>query len=344
MFWSIGGVSSTSSLESVLDREIYTLEDLLDEDEFIQECKCFNTRLINFLRGKAQVQQLLRYVVEEPIEGDDNKRAFKFPFIACEVFACEIDVIFKTLIEDEELMALLFSFLDPDQPHGTLLAGYFSKVVICLLLRKTIPMMCYIQAHQEILKKLVDLIGITSIMEILIRLVGADDHIYTFHADALQWLADTDLLEMVVDKLSPMNSSEVHANAAEVLSSVARLVQISLSLKLSSPSFVGRLFHHALEDAESKSALVHSLSVCIALLEPKRAVTVAAGGGAQVQHFSGPLSTADPETVESMLQRLGDLLRLLDVSLDQKTLPTTYGKLRPPLGSHRLKIVEFIAV
>lgn len=35
------------------------------------------------------------------------------------------------------------------------------------------------------------------------RLVGADEHIYAFHADALQWLADTDLLETLVDKLSP---------------------------------------------------------------------------------------------------------------------------------------------
>lgn len=35
------------------------------------------------------------------------------------------------------------------------------------------------------------------------RLVGADDHIYAFHVESLQWLADTDLLEMLVDKLSP---------------------------------------------------------------------------------------------------------------------------------------------
>jgi serine/threonine-protein phosphatase 6 regulatory subunit 3 len=62
----------------------------------------------------------------------------------------------------------------------------------------------FFQAHQEILMKLVDLIGITSIMEILVRLVGADEHIYAFHVDSLQWLADTDLLEMLVDKLSPL--------------------------------------------------------------------------------------------------------------------------------------------
>jgi serine/threonine-protein phosphatase 6 regulatory subunit 3 len=34
-------------------------------------------------------------------------------------------------------------------------------------------------------------------------LVGADEHVYAFNADSLQWLADTDLLEMLVDKLSP---------------------------------------------------------------------------------------------------------------------------------------------
>lgn len=37
----------------------------------------------------------------------------------------------------------------------------------------------------------------------------------------------------------------------------------------------------------------------------------------------------------------GDLLMLLNVSSDQKILPTTFGELRPPLGKHRLK-VDFI--
>jgi serine/threonine-protein phosphatase 6 regulatory subunit 3 len=191
---------------------------------------------LHSLRGKAQVQALLRYVVEEPPENADNKRAFKFPFIACEIFTCEIDVIFKTLVEDEELVNYLFSFLEPDRPHGTLLAGYFSKVAIRLLLRKTVPVMRYLQTHQEVLKKLVDLIGITSIMQVLSRLVD-DEHIYAYHVDSLQWLADTDLLEMLVDKLSPPHSSDVHANAAETLSAVTRVAPSALASKLSSPKY-----------------------------------------------------------------------------------------------------------
>jgi serine/threonine-protein phosphatase 6 regulatory subunit 3 len=65
----------------------------------------------------------------------------------------------------------------------------------------------HIQAHQNVFQQLVDLIGITSIMEVLIRLVGADDHVYPNHLDVMQWLADSNLLEMIVDKLSPSVSN-----------------------------------------------------------------------------------------------------------------------------------------
>ncbi|KAM3221545.1 hypothetical protein P3L10_020815 [Capsicum annuum] len=39
----------------------------------------------------------------------------------------------------------------------------------------------------------------------------------------------------------------------------------------------------------------------------------------------------------------GDFQKLLNISSDDKILPTTYGELRPPRGKHRLKIVEFIS-
>ncbi|CAL4962959.1 unnamed protein product [Urochloa decumbens] len=343
MFWRMTGLSAASPVDTILDKENFTLEELLDEDEIIQECKALNTRLINFLRDKAQVEQLLRYVVEEVPEDSEKRRSFKFPFIACEIFTCEIDVILRTLVEDEELMDLLFSFVKPDHPHSTLLSGYFSKVVICLMLRKTAPLMNYVQGHPEIVVQLVDLIGITSIMEVLIRLIGADENIYSNYGDTLQWLENTDVLEMVADKFSSSDSPEVHANAAEILCAVTRCAPPSLAAKICSPSFVGRLFHHALEESRPKSVLVHSLSVCISLLDPKRLAS------ASYQAFRsnlshGALVTASPETVDGMLESLGNLLKLLDTSAAENVLPTTYGCLRPPLGKHRLKIVEFISV
>ncbi|PNX71872.1 serine/threonine protein phosphatase 6 regulatory subunit 3-like protein, partial [Trifolium pratense] len=145
MFWKLPSISASSPVEAVLDKENYTLEELLDEEEIIQECKALNSRLINFLRDRAQVEQLLRYIIEEPPIDAENKRVFKFPFMACEIFTCEIDVILKTLVDEEELMNLLFSFLEPDRSHSTLLAGYFSKVVVCLMIRKTAQLISYVQ-------------------------------------------------------------------------------------------------------------------------------------------------------------------------------------------------------
>ncbi|XP_077219848.1 uncharacterized protein LOC143854027 [Tasmannia lanceolata] len=343
MFWRMSGLSTASPVEAILDKEKYTLEELLDEDEIIQECKALNGRLINFLREKPQVEQLIRHIVEEAPEDAEKKRTFKFPFIACEIFTCEVDIILKTLVEDEELMNLLFSLLQPDHSHTTLLAGYFSKVVVCLMLRKTVPFMNFVQGHQEIFRQLVDLIGITSIMEVLIRLIGADEHMCSNYMDAMQWLEDTNVLEMIVDKFSSSDSPEVHANAAETLCAITRYSPSGLAAKISSPSFVGRLFRHALEDSRPKSVLVHSLSICISLLDPKRLAT------APYHLFRGQMTqgssiTANPETVEGMLESLGDLLKILDVSSAELILDTTYGKLQPPLGKHRLKIVEFISV
>ncbi|XP_016471178.2 uncharacterized protein LOC107793360 isoform X2 [Nicotiana tabacum] len=341
MFWKLTNLSC-SPVEAVLDKENFTLEELLDEEEIIQECKALNSRLINFLRDRAQVEQLLRYIVEEPSEDADSNWKFKFPFIACEIFTCEIDVILKTLVDEEELMDLLFSFLEPNRPHSALLAGYFSKVVVCLMLRKTIPLMNYVQAHHDVFRQMVDLIGITSIMEVLVRLVGAD--IYPNTKDVMQWLADSNLLEMIVDKLSPSSFPEEHANAAESLCTITRNAPSPLATKLSSPSFVARIFGHALEDSHSKSALVHSLSVCISLLDPKRSIPSPMMYTYRCQYVYESSVHVNPETISAMLPKLGNLLKLLNISSDDKILPTTYGELRPPLGKHRLKIVEFISV
>ncbi|XP_072965394.1 uncharacterized protein [Typha angustifolia] len=344
MFWRIPNLSASSPVEFILDKENFTLEELLDEEEIIQECKGLNTRLINFLRDRAQVEQLLQYIIEDAPEDADSRRTFKFPFIACEIFTCEIDVILKTLVEDEKLMDMLFSYLELNRTHSSISAGYFSKVVICLMLRKTTSLMKYVQTHEGIFCKLVDLIGITSIMEILTRLVGADDHMYPNFIDVMQWLANTNLLEMIVDKLSPLSKPEVHANVAEVLWVIIRNAPSALAAKLSSQSFVSRIFGHALEQSLSKSALVHSLSVCIALLDPKRSASPASFHSIRSQQLYESIIHVDSETIDAMLPKLGDLLKLLNVSSDGNTLSTTYGELNPPLGKHRLKIVEFVTV
>lgn len=44
--------------------------------------------------------------------------ACRFPFIACEIFTCEIDVILKTLVEDEEVVYFEFTKVNLNCKHG----------------------------------------------------------------------------------------------------------------------------------------------------------------------------------------------------------------------------------
>jgi hypothetical protein len=46
-FWRTFGFNTVSAVETILDRESFTLEDLLDEEELLQECKNQNKRLLD---------------------------------------------------------------------------------------------------------------------------------------------------------------------------------------------------------------------------------------------------------------------------------------------------------
>ncbi|KAL5221071.1 hypothetical protein ABZP36_025784 [Zizania latifolia] len=69
---------------------------------------------------------------------------------------------------------------------------------------------------------------------VLIRLIGADETIYSSYVDSMQWLDDIQVLEIIADKffLSVRtkdyfshllkDSPEVHANATEILCAITR--------------------------------------------------------------------------------------------------------------------------
>jgi len=40
------------------------------------------------------------------------------------------------------------------------------------------------------------------LVQVLIRLIGADETMYSSYADSMQWLDDIKVLEMIVDKFS----------------------------------------------------------------------------------------------------------------------------------------------
>ena len=72
MFWRFGGYANISTIDTILDKPDFQLEDLLDESDLIQELKQHNTKLLEYLRQDSVLAKLLDYVVKPTLEPFEN--------------------------------------------------------------------------------------------------------------------------------------------------------------------------------------------------------------------------------------------------------------------------------
>ncbi|KAI0966069.1 SAPS-domain-containing protein [Xylaria arbuscula] len=75
MFWRFGGYANISTIDTILDKTDFLLEDLLDESDLIQELKQHNTKLLEYLRQDSVLSKLLDYVVAPTLEPVENPAA-----------------------------------------------------------------------------------------------------------------------------------------------------------------------------------------------------------------------------------------------------------------------------
>ncbi|PWN34366.1 SAPS-domain-containing protein [Meira miltonrushii] len=113
MFWRFG-FSSTSSLDTLLDRPNVSLEEILDEDELLQECKTQNSKLINYLQQPRVLKRLFEHVVGTAEVGGpggrewEEKVRFKYPYIASEVLSSDIWSIVDTALSNSDDLLVPF--------------------------------------------------------------------------------------------------------------------------------------------------------------------------------------------------------------------------------------------
>jgi serine/threonine-protein phosphatase 6 regulatory subunit 3 len=219
------------------------------------------------------------FVADPPPPDADARREFKYPYLACEIFCCELDAVFATLCEDEcALFGRIVSFIDTDEPLHPTRAGYFGKVVGCVVARRAPETTRFFQNNPHVLRLLVGRIENLAVAEVLLRLVGADDPgvspmqgmlMSAIHgADQTGWLAETTLLDQLLEALgeAPETSSDAdgepsalmrssadtaqrRANAAEVLVGIARGAPSALADRLATADAMRALFAKGLERA-----------------------------------------------------------------------------------------------
>jgi len=156
------------------------------------------------------------YLVDPPPPDADPKREYKYPYLACEIFSCEIDAILGALTDDDcALFSRVMSFIDvpPGTRLNSMLAGYFSKTVTCLVSRRAAECVGWFQSNPRFVNRLVEHVGTLAVAEVLLRLVGADDpgsmmpmqsmllSAMGAGGDQSAWLCDTPLLDRLLEAL-----------------------------------------------------------------------------------------------------------------------------------------------
>lgn len=339
MFWRVSGLNTACPVDAILDKEDYTLEELMDEEELVQECKSLNPRLTEFLKKKENVEKLVSYLVETPEDDADDKRTYKYPFTACEIFCCEVEGIYNTMLENDDVLDTLFGILKQERPLNTILAGYFSRVVGALLARRSGDIVEYLKKKDGILKELVYHVDTTSVAEVLARLAGADDPVGYSESPSVMWLAETDVLQLLVKSLGADTPTEGQGNAAEVLAAIARSTATQLTKSMASAEFMEQLVDSALAP-HSGMAASHALNVCLALLEPLSMDPTM--GRLTISELHDELRR---EAVKCLSKGVDKLVGMMDPQENSVLgeLRTTYGMIRPPVGQLRLKIVDLLA-
>mmetsp|Transcript_4904 Transcript_4904/g.11739 ORF Transcript_4904/g.11739 Transcript_4904/m.11739 type:complete len:638 (-) Transcript_4904:356-2269(-) len=335
-FWSHedpGGDVQTS-LQKLLSMPEPDLDAILDHEETIQELKFFNEPLAEFLAKKDIVEKLIRYTIEIPQDAD-QKEAKRFPYVASELFACEVPAMLQAVLGSEDLLRLLFTFVEQEGPIDPRNSGYFRKVVGVLANKHLAELEGYLKKNPGTMRTLAKKVSLHSVMEILV-MIGWD---ITMDGERnLDWIADAKLVPTLIDQIAAKEHSSAHENAASALIALVQTCGAGMEpnvliQQLESKESIQKLCSNVTQ-VDSRSSSKNALRVLVAITH---------------RISSGTLDNKESELPFPISAVVKDVLpyatKYLAVSDEktQGTLELQYGRLSPPLGALRLEHMRLVA-
>ncbi|XP_013366857.1 PREDICTED: serine/threonine-protein phosphatase 6 regulatory subunit 2 isoform X2 [Chinchilla lanigera] len=351
MFWKFD-LNTTSHIDKLLDKEHVTLQELMDEDDILQECKAQNRKLLDFLCRPQCMEELVNLITQDPPLDMEEKVRFKYPNTACELLTCDVPQISDRLGGDESLLNLLYDFLDREPPLNPLLASFFSKTIGNLIARKTEQVIVFLKKKDKFISLVLKHMGTSALMDLLLRLVSCVEPV-GLRQEVLHWLNEEKIIQRLVELIHPHQDEDRQSNASQALCDIVRLSrdqssQLQETLEpdplltaLESQDCVEQLLKNMFDGDQTESCLVSGMQVLLALLEPRRA-----GTEGLVDSFSQGLERShavSSSVLNGIEPRLKDFHQLLLNPPKKKAILTTIGVLEEPLGNARLHGARLMA-
>jgi serine/threonine-protein phosphatase 6 regulatory subunit 3 len=233
-------------------------------------------------------------------------------------------------------MHMLFSFVEKDEPLHNGLAGYFGRVVCSLLYKSGPETLQYMQNNRHVLDNLLKHTSSSSVGEIIIRVAASDE----------EWVAETSLVESLLEKLKEHETLDVQVKAAEVLCGInTDIFQFSnpVKQKMYDRQNIERLCSCAFDSSDK--IMVPAIMVFTNLL-------VGVGQIGEGEDETLPDGTRPGAAIEAfraavfevVLHHMHRIVALLDVVDDTRVQEMPYGVIRPTFGISRLRVVELLRV
>ncbi|XP_017360409.1 serine/threonine-protein phosphatase 6 regulatory subunit 2 isoform X2 [Cebus imitator] len=352
MFWKFD-LNTTSHVDKLLDKEHVTLQELMDEDDILQECKAQNQKLLDFLCRQQCMEELVSLITQDPPLDMEEKVRFKYPNTACELLTCDVPQISDRLGGDESLLSLLYDFLDHEPPLNPLLASFFSKTIGNLIARKTEQVITFLKKKDKFISLVLKHIGTSALMDLLLRLVSCVEPA-GLRQEVLHWLNEEKVIQRLVELIHPSEDEDRQSNAAQTLCDIVRLgrdqgSQLQEALEPdplltaleSRQDCVEQLLKNMFDGDRTESCLVSGTQVLLTLLETRRV-----GTEGLVDSFSQGLERSyavSSSVLHGIEPRLKDFHQLLLNPPKKKAILTTIGVLEEPLGNARLHGARLMA-
>ncbi|XP_066175050.1 serine/threonine-protein phosphatase 6 regulatory subunit 2 isoform X5 [Sylvia atricapilla] len=351
MFWKFD-LNTTSHVDKLLDKEDVTLEELMDEDDVLQECKAQNRRLLDFLCQQHCMEQLVTLITHEPPVDMDEKVRFKYPNTACELLTSDVPQINDKLGGDEILLNILYDFLDHEPPLNPLLASFFSKTIGNLIARKTEQVISFLRKKDKFLSLVLKHIDTSAMMDLLLRLISCVEPT-ALRQDVLNWLNEARIIQRLVELIHSSQDEDRQSNASQTLCDIIRLsrdqsTQLQdvpepdpLLTALESQECVEQLLRNMFDGEQSETCIVNGTQVLLTLLETRRS-GVEGLMDSYTQGFERSYAV-NSSILHGIEPRLKDFHQLLLRPPKKPAILTTLGVLEEPLGNARLHGSRLIA-
>ncbi|XP_061394874.1 serine/threonine-protein phosphatase 6 regulatory subunit 3 [Musca vetustissima] len=374
MFWDKND-SPSQNIEALLERENSTVEEFLDEDDIIQECKTQKKSIVNYFTRPDVIKRMIELITTEPPEDLPLAQRFRHANVACEILLLGLPSLDEKLISEEETLKMLYSYLENEPPLNPLLASFFSKTFSMLFTKKSDQDWFL---YQQLCLKLLEFLKTQSnfldlickhfstpvipdlIMEMMRNVEGAQ-----LKRSLYEWLNEERLVEKLIDIIGDPEQSEKHANVAEFL---CDLIHQGRTMRQSDqendsfePIFEGSnpilkniesattlfaLFNVILQPNALESAIVSGITVVLKIIRPVMLIDERMSDRLQFlqdreKEIHNELLSTVIRVIEPQLKHFNELLRNPPKKAD---IVISAGLLSPPFGMTRLQICRLFTV